>query len=157
MLVSRAPTLEYLSLCVGNTGAHRYISVPDSLFDGSTPRLSCLELQNCDISWKSPLFKGLRYLDIRTPYQEWISVWLDALEEMSQLKRLTPSLLASSIAPHHGSRPSDVARTIIHPSLVYLDIFPTVREIADPHLLISTSHPAVPHGPPHAGRIGRNF
>ena len=33
------------------------VFIPDTLFDGSTPRLSCLELRNYGISWNSPLCK----------------------------------------------------------------------------------------------------
>ena len=47
---SPAPTLEYFSLI---NGAHKKVSIPDTFFDSTTPRLFSLELRNCDISWKS--------------------------------------------------------------------------------------------------------
>ena len=85
-LISPAPTLERLSLdCRG--------PIPETLFSSITPRLSFLELRGgCGISWKSPLLKGLTYLDIRLPLAHSVlslSVWLDALGEMPQLKMLT--------------------------------------------------------------------
>src|SRR6266702_1281523 len=74
-LVSPAPTLEYLSLSSPDDWQNREIGVrplvPDTLFDGSTPRLSCLARWNCDISWKSPLLRGLKHLmlEMRTPFE----------------------------------------------------------------------------------------
>src|SRR6202012_12162 len=98
-LVSPAPTLEYLSLY--SQGARVY--VPDTLFDGTAPRLSRLELRKCGISWRSPFLKGLRHLKIsdQTPYADArpsLPVWLDVLGEMPQLNTLTLNS-ASPIAP----------------------------------------------------------
>ncbi|KAN0124576.1 hypothetical protein V8E53_010694 [Lactarius tabidus] len=128
-LVSPAPTLEYLSLSSHSTrpderGILERMSISDTLFDGSTPRLSWLELRNCGISWNSPLFKGLKYLEIFTPSpheRPKLTVWLDALEEISQLKALTLHK-ASPIPPPF---PSDVERTVSLPSLTRLDILGT--------------------------------
>jgi hypothetical protein len=133
-LVSPAPTLERLSLSsqeyVHRTASSRFaVSVPDTLFDGTTPRLSHLELQSCAISWKSPLLKGLRYLDIRTPAADArpsLSVWLDALEEMPQLKTLT--LHSASPIASDTSLPSDVERTITLPSLAHLSLSASARD-----------------------------
>ena len=123
-LVSPAPTLEYLSLsvvkyCDGAMWVRP--PIPDSLFDGSTPRLSFLELSDCDINWKSPLLRGLKYLKIRTPTADArpsLSVWLDALDEMPQLKTLG----LHSASPITSSFPFDVERTVTLPSLTRLDI-----------------------------------
>jgi hypothetical protein len=52
-LVSPAPTLEYLSVFHDDIFAEK-IFIPNNLFDGRAPRLSCLELRDCDICWKSP-------------------------------------------------------------------------------------------------------
>ncbi|KAI9444549.1 hypothetical protein H4582DRAFT_825490 [Lactarius indigo] len=64
-LVLPAPILEFLSLS-GEEYRHRKMGepplVPDTLFDGSAPRLSSLELWHCNISWKSPLLRGLKHL-----------------------------------------------------------------------------------------------
>jgi hypothetical protein len=55
------------------------VFIPDNLFDGSTPRLSCLELSNCGISWNLPLLKGHKYLEILTPFaRPKLTVWLGA-------------------------------------------------------------------------------
>jgi hypothetical protein len=124
-LVSPAPNLEYLSLSSHSARRERSIvergSITVTLFDGSAPRLSWLELRNCGISWNSPLLKGLKYLEIFTPSAHArpnLTVWLDALDEMPQLKTLTLHS-ASPIAPPF---PSDVERTVLLPSLTHLDI-----------------------------------
>ncbi|KAF8257864.1 hypothetical protein EI94DRAFT_1816687 [Lactarius quietus] len=106
--------------------------LPNTLFNGSTPNLSCLELHNCNISWESPLLKGLRYLEIHSPSVESrpsLSVWLDALDNMSQLKTLTLHW-ASPIAPSGVPLPFDVERTTALPSLTDLDISASPRACA---------------------------
>jgi hypothetical protein len=120
-LTSPAPTLEYLSLSHPIPASGENCTVPDTLFDSTTPRLPCLELHNCDISWKSPLLKGLRFLELRTPSENArpsLTDWLDALDEMPQLKRLVLHS-ASPIAPPF---PFDVGRTVTLPFLTHLDI-----------------------------------
>jgi hypothetical protein len=143
-LVSPAPTLESLSL-YGEGARETRVSVPDTLFDGIAPRLSRLELRDCDISWKSPLLKGLRYLKISNMAADTrrsLSVWLDALDEMPQLKTLTLDS-ASPIAPPGVRLPSCVERTIILPSLENLDISASARDcgLALAHLVL----PALTH------------
>ena len=120
-LKSPAPTLERLSLtCDGHNYDPEDDVVPETLFGGITPRLSCLELRGYGISWKSPLLRGLRYLDIRSPsvYAS-LSVWLDALDEMPQLEMLA-LYMASPEAD--GTSPFDVKRTATLPSLTHFDI-----------------------------------
>ena len=132
-LVSPAPTLEYLSLSsrggYRNRRIRKRLFIPDALFDGSTPRLSCLELSNWNISWKSPLLKRLKYLEILTPSanaRPKLAVWLDALDEMPQLMTLTLHS-ASPIAPPF---PFDVERTVTLPSLTRLDILASPGDCA---------------------------
>ena len=145
-LVSPAPTLEYLSLRRGAFRARgSSISVPDSLFDGTAPRLSFLELRHCDISWKSPLLKSVTYLEIRYPSanaRPSLSIWLDVLEEMPQLKTLT-LYSASPIAPTGLRLSSYIERTITLPSLEDFDISASAREcgLALAHLVL----PALTH------------
>jgi hypothetical protein len=130
-LVSPAPTLEYLSLSSHSTrdDDRRYVervSIPDTLFDGSTPRLSWLDLRNCGINWNSPLLKGLKYLEIFKPSpcaRPKLTVWLDALGEMPQLKALT----LHEAAPIPPPFPADVERTVSIPSLTHLDILGSPR------------------------------
>ncbi|KAH9021620.1 hypothetical protein EDB85DRAFT_413120 [Lactarius pseudohatsudake] len=124
-LVSSAPILQYLSLSGkkyrGRIEDQPFIPVPVTLFDGSAPRLSRLELKYCDISWKSPLFRGLRHLIIHTlsaNARPSLSVWLNALDEMPQLK----TLVLHSASPITPSFPFDVERTVTLPSLTYFDI-----------------------------------
>jgi hypothetical protein len=126
-LISPAPTLECLSLSSEKRGLE--VTIPETLFGGTTPRLSSLELRNCDISWESPLLKGLRYLDIRLPStnaRPSLAVWLDALGEMPQLMLLT--LYRAS--PRADRFPFDVERTITLPSLKHVNISDSPRDCA---------------------------
>jgi hypothetical protein len=121
-LVLPAPTLEYISLSSRLEDQRRrmWTSIPDTLFDNFTPRLSCLELCNCNISWKSSLLKGLKHLEILTQSADErpeLAVWLDALDEMQQLTSLT--LHSASPIAHF---PFDVQRIVTLPSLTRLDI-----------------------------------
>src|SRR6266702_4088089 len=127
-LASPAPTLEYLSLSRTRVLISPVI-IPNTLFDGTTPRLSCLKLRNCDISWKSPLLKFLKYLELRTPSanaKPSLAIWLGALDEMTRLKRLVLQS-ASPIAP---SFPFEVERTVTLPSLTRLDISASAGDCA---------------------------
>ncbi|KAH9081463.1 hypothetical protein EDB83DRAFT_2512327 [Lactarius deliciosus] len=144
-LVSPAPALEYLSLDCGDSARRSSSSpvyIPDTLFDGATPRLSCLELRSCDICWKSPLLKGLRHLEINTPSGDArpsLSDWLDVLDELPRLKTLTLHS-ASPIAPPGFLFPSGIERTITLASLSHLNISASVRDcgLALAHLLLPT-------------------
>ncbi|KAF8274346.1 hypothetical protein EI94DRAFT_1714263 [Lactarius quietus] len=132
-LVSPAPTLEYLSLFSrggyrGGTITEKQF-VPDALFNGSAPRLSCLNLRNYNISWKSPLLNGLKYLEILTLSENArpeLEVWLGALDKMPQLKMLTLHS-ASPVAP---PVPFDVKCTIALPFLTHLDISASLWDCA---------------------------
>ena len=124
-LTSPAPTLEYLSLSRqehpdGSIDLRE--SIPDTLFDGSTPRLSCLELTHCAINWVSPLLRGLKHLRISSLFQgPSLSIWLDGLGEMPHLKTLA-LLYASPRAPDDAPLPSHVERTVTLPSLTFFEI-----------------------------------
>ncbi len=123
-LVSPAPALEYLSLFsekYRDGTLWEQSPVPDTLFDGSTPRLSRLELSDCDINWESPLLRGLEHLKIRTPSggaRPSLEVWLDALDEMPQLK----TLVLHSASPITSSFPFHVERIVTLHSLTHFDI-----------------------------------
>ena len=129
-LISPAPTLERLSLtCDGQSRLAPQV-VPETLFGGITPRLSCLELREYGISWTSPLLRGLRYLDIRLTFAyPSLSVWLDALDEMPQLEMLTLQW-ASPTGDDAGPIPFDVKRTATLPSLTHFDIFESPKDSA---------------------------
>ena len=121
-LASPAPTLQSLSLSQPDMPSWR-VSVPDTLFGGTTPRLYSLELHNCDISWKSPLLKGLRYLEIRTQSasaRPSLADWLNALREMPQLEKF----ILRSASPIFQPFPTtfDIRRSVSLPSLTHLDI-----------------------------------
>ena len=126
-LVSPALTLESLSL--SSEAKQPRTVVPETLFGGTTPRLSRLELSNCNISWESSLLKGLRCLEIRSPAANTrpsLPVWLGALNEMQQLKRLT-LYSASPIAP---PIPVEVERTVTLPFFTHLDISSSAKNCA---------------------------
>jgi hypothetical protein len=135
-LISPAPSLDHLSLssCRGHGRSRMRMDndrsyIPDTLFDSSTPRLSYLELCNCNISWRSPLFKRLKNLKIFTPSvnaRPGLAVWLSALDEMPQLTTLTLHL-ASPIAPPF---PFHVKRTVILPSLTCLALLASPEDCA---------------------------
>jgi hypothetical protein len=126
-LTSPAPTLEYLYLSRrkndDGTG-HLGVYIPDTLFDGSAPRLSCLEIHDCAINWTSPLLRGLEHLDIHTTSNKLsaFSDWLDALDEMPQLKTLT----LEGASPYSTSLPSNIDRTVTLPSLTLFKINSTM-------------------------------
>jgi hypothetical protein len=139
-LTSPAPTLEHLSLTLQDYEDTTYIlgPIPDSLFDGFAPRLSSLELRNCGIKWTSRLLRGLEHLNIRdSHHRPSLSSWLDALDEMPQLKTLT-LLWASPIAPDNIPHPSNIERTVTLPSLTLFEINETVSDcgLALAHLVL---------------------
>ncbi|KAN0127941.1 hypothetical protein V8E53_004523 [Lactarius tabidus] len=119
-LTSPALTLEHLSLSQPDDP---FEGLPHTLFGGATPRLSSLKLHNLDISWDSPFLKGLRYLEIRTPFASvWSNVpqWLNALGEMSQLEKLvlhSPGLMANPL-----QSTSDIQWSVSLPFLTHIDI-----------------------------------
>jgi hypothetical protein len=128
-LVSPAPTLNRLSLSSERKWPR--VVVPETLFGGKMPSLSTLELSNCDISWESSLLKGLQCLEIGSlsaNARPSLPVWLDALNEMQQLKALTLHS-ASPIAP-----PIDpvveVERTVTLPFLTHLHISSSANNCA---------------------------
>ena len=143
LLVSPAPTLESLSLSILPDYKHRYpppASIPDTLFDGATPRLSCLELRRCNISWKSPLLKGLRCLEVFSPSKHErpsLADWLDALDEMPRLKKLVLQS-ASPIAPPFPFN-IERTRTVTLPFLADMDISASVGDCA-----LTLSHLVLP-------------
>ena len=124
-LTSPAPTLEWLSLVVEDEtylrlGISAKVNIPHVLFDGTAPRLSRLQLDHCDINWMSPLFKGLRNLELQTlQTRPSLGEWLDAMEEMQQLETLVVNY-ATPKAPPVGTPVSDPTRVITHPSLTKL-------------------------------------
>ena len=128
-LASPAPILEHLSFSREGVIFWDSISAPDTLFSGSAPRLSRLELCNVDISWCSPLLKGLRCLEIRAPSKDArpsLEVWLDTLDEMPSLENLVLRS-ASPIAPPFSF---DVKRAVTLPSLTHLDISASAEDCA---------------------------
>jgi hypothetical protein len=131
-LVSSAPSLEQFS--VTNLTEDRawqrlspVIRVPDKLFGGIAPKLIYLRLNNCEIPWGSPLIgpvlKGLRDLKLYSyPKRARIAChrWVDALNQMPQLERLTlhdgvPFCSEVSLSVNPGL-------TVVLPSLTELDI-----------------------------------
>jgi hypothetical protein len=128
-LVSPAPTLEYLSISSsGEYGNTVDLLIPDTLFDGSAPELSRLELRNFHISWHSPLLKGLKHLEILRSgsARPELSVWLGMLDQIPQLE----TLILHSASPVSPPFPFDVERTITLPFLTHLGISTSPRDCA---------------------------
>ncbi|KAH9988907.1 hypothetical protein BJV77DRAFT_1019111 [Russula vinacea] len=145
-LASKAPALEWLSLVVEDEahlrmGISANAFIPPTLFDGIAPRLSRLQLDHCDISWTSPLFKGLRILELQTlslHSRPSIGEWLDAMEEMPQLETLVVNY-ATPRAPPVGTSVSDPTRVITHRSLTQLNLAASA-----PDCTLALSHLALP-------------
>ena len=141
-LVFSAPILEFLSL---STKSPLYDSpdspqaiIPDNLFNHTTPSLTDLELESCDIIWMSPFLKGLRSLHILKPSKEArpkLQDWLDALNEMPQLEELSLQS-ATPLAPPTGSLMSEPLRCATLPSLnrLYISDIPKEFALAITHL-----------------------
>jgi hypothetical protein len=129
-LVSATPTLESLSLShTSHQYGLSYTIIPDNLFNCTAPNLTSLMLERCDIGWKSPLLKGLRILKILDPSSEArpeLNDWLDALNEMSQLKELFLRS-ATPVAPLADPLTS---RTITLPSLTHFHIDASAKDCA---------------------------
>ena len=129
-LVSPAPTLESLSL--SHKSILSYIVIPENLFNCTAPSLTSLKLDNCDISWKSPLLKGLQILeivDLTANARPELNDWLDALNEMPQLKRLFLRF-ATPIAPLASPLISEPSRTITLPSLTHFKTRASAKDCA---------------------------
>jgi hypothetical protein len=119
-LKSSPSALEFLSLSSSRLSLD---PIPGALFNNTAPKLTGLELYDCNISWRSPP-KGLRTLEIRGPSEKArpsLEDWLDALDEMPQLEMLVL----------HGASPicsiglaivSEPHRTITLPSLTQFEI-----------------------------------
>ena len=127
-LSSPAPTLESLSLSTEDITTLSRTTIPDTLFGGIAPRLFSLKLCHCNISWKSPLLKGLRSLKIYAPSRHArpsLADWLDALDQMPQLKNLDLHSASPIVPPF----PLDVKRTVTLPFLTDLNIYASAGEL----------------------------
>ena len=125
-LVSPTPTLESLTL---SHTCSLYTTIPDNLFNCTVPSLTNLRLQNCDIGWKSPLFKGLQILKIHVLSEEArpeLNYWLDALNEIPQLKELSLRY-ATPVAPLADPL---ISRTVTLPSLTHFFIHASGKDCA---------------------------
>jgi hypothetical protein len=139
-LVSPAPTLESLSFS-RKSRLYRlsYAIIPDNLFNCTTPCLTSLKLEKCDIGWKSPLLKGLRILeihDLSDQARPELNDWLDALNEMPQLKELS----LRSATPLASLADPLISRTVTLPSLTHFHIGASAKDCAFAlaHLVLPT-------------------
>jgi hypothetical protein len=138
-LSSSAPTLEFLSLFqIYELPA----TIPDNFLNYTAPNLTSLELEDCDISWKSPLLKGLRNLQILGLSLEArpnLEDWLDALNEMPKLKTLSLQY-ATPPVPLASPFISEPSRTITLPFLTDFHICAFAKDcaLALAHLLLPT-------------------
>ncbi|KAF8492741.1 hypothetical protein F5888DRAFT_1891578 [Russula emetica] len=135
-LLSSAPTLESLFL------SHKFpvCTIPDNFLNCTAPNLTSLELEKCDINWKSPLLKGLRNLriiDISTKARPKLEDWLDTLNEMPQLEELSLRF-ATPLAPQASPLIPEPSRAITLPSLTHFRILASAKDcaLALAHLLL---------------------
>jgi len=132
-LVSSAPAL--VSLSVANSSLpsrSRQPTIPDSLFNGTAPKLTRLELLDCSIGWKSPLLKGLQIFKIRSPFapaMPTLEDWLAALDQMSQLKTLHLSYATPAVSVDNPLI-SEPHRTVTLPSLTHFAITASAKGCA---------------------------
>ena len=139
-LVSPAPALTSLSLTYPRPCYSPPQDIPDSLFNGTAPKLTHLDLLGTSIGWKSPLLKGLQTLKVSTPSaveMPTLGDWLDALNEMSQLKTLILNNASPTISVDNPPI-SEPQRTATLPSLTHFDITtsPTGCALALAHLVL---------------------
>ena len=131
-LVSSAPTLEFLSLShKSRKSAMPQVAITVNLFNCTAPRLTSLELENCGISWKSPLLRGLRTLKIHnlsTASRPELEDLLDALNDMPQLE----TLILQSATPQapQALKLISPSRPATFPSLVRFHISASARDCA---------------------------
>jgi hypothetical protein len=135
-LVLPTPILESISLSHYGTSN---LTIPDNLFNCTAPSLTSLKLNKYDISWKSPLLKRLRILEIlelSANARPELNDWLDALNEMSQLKDLSLRF-ATPVAPLLNP---PISRTVTLPSLTYFYIKASAKDcaLALAHLVLPT-------------------
>ena len=140
-LLTSAPILRSLALSHSKTLSPE-VDIPTALFSRTTPRLIHLKLRNCNISWKSPLFKGLQTLEIYRSSREGrpeLKDWLNALNEMSQLKTLRLHH-ATPIASSDTLFTSAPQRTVTLPFLIKFSIVARARDcaLALAHLVLPT-------------------
>jgi hypothetical protein len=141
-LSSSAPLLESISFSHISESEGPPATIPVNLLNGTAPNLTSLELEKCDISWKSPFLKGLRNLQIRDVSKNArpeLEDWLDALNEMPKLETLSFQS-ATPLAPLAGPLISERARTITLPSLTHfhIDDFAKDCALALAHILLPT-------------------
>ena len=130
-LVSPAPALVSLTLTKLSASFPQCI-IPNSLFNGTAPKLTRLELFGYNIRWKSPLLKGLQTLNICAPSTQAmprLDDWLTALDQMSQLKTLMLSNATPAVSAGHP-RISEMRRTVTLPSLTHFDISASAKGCA---------------------------
>jgi hypothetical protein len=135
-LVSSSPTLEFLSLSHKSCPPTQLV-LPVDLFNCTAPGLTSLQLEGCDISWESPLLKGLQTLEIHgssTEARPELEDWLDALNEMPQLE----TLILESATPLASLTPpiSEPLRPVTVPFLTKFHISSSAEdcELAFAHL-----------------------
>jgi hypothetical protein len=121
--------------------------IPVNLLNCTIPSFTSLELESCDINWKSPLLKGLQNLKISKPSRYLrpkvpkLEDWLDALNEMPQLKTLILKY-ATPLAPRTTSLAARIipgpSRTVTLPSLTKFHIAASARDcgVALAHLMM---------------------
>jgi hypothetical protein len=131
--VSSAPILESLAVSVLSDSLYPSgFIIPNTLFNGTAPKLTNLTLTGGSIRWNSPLLKGLRVLVIMMSPKKTrptLGAWLDALNEMFQLEVLTLhyAVPINSVGGRHILEPR---RTVTLPSLIQFSICSPAKDCA---------------------------
>ena len=132
-LVSPAPALVSLSMANSSfPSTLSHCTIPDSLFNGTAPKLTRVELRDCGITWTSPLLKGLQILKIWAPSEQarpTLGDWLAALNQMSHLKTLHLSNATPAVSIDNPLM-SEPQRTVTLPSLTHFDITASAKGCA---------------------------
>jgi hypothetical protein len=129
---SPAPSLEQLTI-TNISGPYIPLVFPDDLFDGIAPKLVFLCLDNCGISWESPLLKGLRDLKLFScagGQLAALNTWLDNLSQMPQLERLSihGGVLFYWLEPGPNDNPIEPGLSVVLSSLTELDISTSAQD-----------------------------
>ncbi|THH18510.1 hypothetical protein EW146_g2471 [Bondarzewia mesenterica] len=97
-----APLLEELSFCCVD-GAQTGCTIPETLFDGRAPRLSCLELRSCSMPWNSPAFTHEALTTLALHYVPSKPSTAQLLQVLERTPRLQTLVLDHCLPPVRGA------------------------------------------------------
>ena len=127
-----APVLESLSLLYDDD-VGTVCQLPQSIFDGCTPVLRRLTLQNCKVAWTAPIFQWLTHLHITYP-----SVGITVRPPMSGLYSVLQALpFLQKLGLRNVVSAFDAESTVSLNHLMYLEITGIAKDVSSfIHLLL---------------------